>query len=166
MSDILTSPRASRFGRAVGFRVAGIGSYVPTQVVTNADLARLGCDPEWIVARTGIHERRHAPPDMATSDMAAAAGRAALAQAGADPAQVDMLVVGTFTPDTTIPSTACIVQEQLGLNAPAMDITAACAGFVLSPQVIQALMPDGVSPKCPSAANSIASCGVHAGARL
>ena len=130
MSDILTSPRASRFGRAVGFRVAGIGSYVPTQVVTNADLARLGCDPEWIVARTGIHERRHAPPGMATSDMAAAAGRAALAQAGADPAQVDMLVVGTFTPDTTIPSTACIVQEQLGLDAPAMDITAACAGFV------------------------------------
>ena len=129
MSDILTSPRPSRFGRAVGFRLAGIGSSVPSHVVTNADLARLGCDPEWIVARSGIHERRHAPPDMATSDLAASACRAAIAHAGADPAVVDLLVLGTFTPDMSIPSTACIVQEKLGLDAPAMDVTAACAGF-------------------------------------
>ena len=129
MSDILTSPRPSRFGRAVGFRLAGIGSSVPANVVTNADLARLGCDPEWIVARSGIHERRHAPPEMATSDLAADACRAAIAHAGADPAAVDLLVLGTFTPDMCIPSTACIVQEKLGLDAPAMDVTAACAGF-------------------------------------
>lgn len=129
MSEILTSPRPSRFGRAVGFRLAGIGSAVPSCVVTNADLARLGCDPEWIVARSGIHERRHAPPDVATSDLAAAAGRAALADAGARAADVDLLVLGTFTPDTCIPSTACVVQEALGLDAPAMDVTAACAGF-------------------------------------
>jgi len=129
MSDILTSPRPSRFGRAVGFRLVGIGSGVPTQVVTNAALSRLGCDPEWIVARSGIHERRHAEPDTATSDLAAMACRAALAHAAADPAAVDLLVLGTFTPDMCIPSTACIVQEKLGLDAPAMDITAACAGF-------------------------------------
>jgi 3-oxoacyl-[acyl-carrier-protein] synthase-3 len=129
MSDILTSPRPSRFGRAVGFRLAGIGSYVPPQVVTNADLSRLGCDPQWIVERSGIHERRHAPPEMATSDLAAAAGRAAIAHAGVAAADVDLLVVGTFTPDMCIPSTACIVQEKLGLDAPAMDVTAACAGF-------------------------------------
>jgi len=129
MSDILTSPRPSRFGRAVGFRLAGIGSSVPANVVTNADLARLGCDPEWIISRSGIHERRHAPPEMATSDLAASACRAALADAGADPAAVDLLVLGTFTPDMSIPSTACIVQEKLGLDAPAMDVTAACAGF-------------------------------------
>ena len=129
MSDILTSPRSARFGRALGFRLAGIGSSVPANVVTNADLARLGCDPEWIVARSGIHERRHAPPEMATSDLAAAACQAALARAGADPAAVDLLVLGTFTPDMSIPSTACIVQEKLGLEAPAMDVTAACAGF-------------------------------------
>jgi len=129
MSEILTSPRPSRFGRAVGFRLAGIGSAVPSCVVTNADLARLGCDPEWIVARSGIHERRHAPPDVATSDLAAAAGRAALTDAGARAADVDLLVLGTFTPDTCIPSTACVVQEALGLDAPAMDVTAACAGF-------------------------------------
>ena len=65
MSEILTSPRPSRFGRAVGFRLAGVGSYAPPTVVTNADLARLGCDPAWIVERSGIHERRHAPPEMA-----------------------------------------------------------------------------------------------------
>ncbi len=129
MSEILTSPRSSRFGRAVGFRLAGIGSYAPPQVVTNADLARLGCDPQWIVERSGIRERRHAPPEMATSDLAAAAGRAAIDQAGAATGDIDLLVVGTFTPDMCIPSTACIVQEKLGLDAPAMDVTAACAGF-------------------------------------
>jgi 3-oxoacyl-[acyl-carrier-protein] synthase-3 len=130
MSDILTPPRAPRFGRAVGFRLAGIGSHVPPHVVSNADLARLGCDPQWIVERSGIHERRHAPPEMATSDLAAAACRAALAHGNADPRDVDLLVLGTFTPDMLIPSTACIVQEQLGIDAPAMDVTAACAGFV------------------------------------
>jgi 3-oxoacyl-[acyl-carrier-protein] synthase-3 len=129
MSEILTSPRPSRFGRAVGFRLAGVGSYAPPTVVTNADLARLGCDPAWIVERSGIHERRHAPPEMATSDLAAEAGRAAIAQAGRNAADVDLVVLGTFTPDMCIPSTACIVQEKLGLDAAAMDVTAACAGF-------------------------------------
>ena len=129
MSDILTSPRPSRFGRAVGFRLAGIGSHVPATVVTNADLARLGCDPQWIVARSGIHERRQADADTATSDLAAAAGRAAIADSGRPAGDVDLVVLGTFTPDTCIPSTACVVQEKLGLDAPAMDVTAACAGF-------------------------------------
>ena len=129
MSDIFPSPRSARFGRAVGFRLAGIGSFVPANVVTNSDLARLGCDPEWIVSRSGIHERRHAAPDIATSDLATAAGRGAVANAGVSAADVDLLVLGTFTPDMCIPSTACIVQESLGLDAPAMDVTAACAGF-------------------------------------
>jgi len=129
MSDILTSPRPSRFGRAVGFRLAGIGAAVPPRVVTNADLARLGCDPEWIVARSGIRERRHVDPGVATSDLAAAAGEAAIATSGRPRGDVDLVVLGTFTPDMCIPSTACLVQEKLGLDAPAMDVTAACAGF-------------------------------------
>jgi 3-oxoacyl-[acyl-carrier-protein] synthase-3 len=129
MSDILTTPRASRFGRAAGFRVVGIGSHVPSIVITNSDLSRLGCDPEWIVARSGIHQRRHAPADVATSDLATAAGAAALAYAGVPVGRVDLLVLGTFTPDSCIPSTACLVQERLGLDAPALDVTAACAGF-------------------------------------
>ena len=129
MSEILTSPRPSRFGRAVGFRLAGIGAAVPPHVVTNADLARLGCDPQWIVARSGIQERRHASPDMATSDLAAAAAAAAITHSGHAIGDIDLLVLGTFTPDMCIPSTACIVQAKLGLDAPAMDVTAACAGF-------------------------------------
>ena len=130
MSEILTSPRPSRYGRAVGFRLAGIGAAVPPRVVTNADLVRLGCDPEWILARSGIRERRHADPDVATSDLAAAAGAAAIASSGRSAADIDLVVLGTFTPDMCIPSTACIVQQRLGLDAPALDVTAACAGFV------------------------------------
>ncbi len=129
MSEILTLPRPSRFGRAVGFRLAGLGSHVPPRVVTNADLDHLGCDPQWIVERSGIRERRHAPPEIATSDLATAAAREAIAMAGIELASIDLLVLGTFTPDMCIPSTACIVQEALGLDAPAMDVTAACAGF-------------------------------------
>lgn len=129
MSDILTSPRRSRFGQAVGFRVAAVGSAVPERVVTNADLAHLGCDPEWILSRSGIGQRRHADADTATSDLAVAAVRAALADRPALRDRIDLLVLGTFTPDTCIPSTACVVQERLGIEAPAMDVTAACAGF-------------------------------------
>jgi 3-oxoacyl-[acyl-carrier-protein] synthase-3 len=130
MSEILTAPRASRFGRTTGFRLVGVGHSVPTEVVTNEDLARLGCDAQWILERTGIRERRHAPPWMATSDLATAAGRDLFRNTGVSPAEVDLLVLGTFTPDMSIPSTACIVQEGLGIEAPAMDVTAACAGFV------------------------------------
>ncbi len=129
MSEILTSPRASRFGQAVGFRVAAVGSAVPDRVVSNADLAHLGCDPDWISSRSGIEQRRHADPDTATSDLAVAAAEAAFAEKPGLRDHVDLLVLGTFTPDTCIPSTACLVQERLGLAAPAMDVTAACAGF-------------------------------------
>lgn len=129
MSEILTSPRRSRFGKAVGFRVAAVGAAVPDRVVDNADLAHLGCDPEWILSRSGIRQRRHAEPDTATSDLAVAAARAALAGRPDVLDRIDLLVLGTFTPDTCIPSTACVVQERLGIQAPAMDVTAACAGF-------------------------------------
>jgi len=145
MTDIFTSPRPSRFGRAVGFRLVGLGSHVPDCVITNADLARLGCDPEWIVARSGIHERRHAPPGIATTDMAVAAARAALAHAGRDAAEIDLLVLGTFTADTCIPSGACVVQERLGLDAPAMDVTAACAGFAYALVTASQFMVAGAS---------------------
>lgn len=129
MADRFATLRPSRFGRATGFRLAGVAGYAPDVVVTNADLARLGCDADWIVERTGIRERRHAPVGVATSDLAVRAGRELFRRTGRSPADVDLLVLGTFTPDTTIPSAACVVQEGLGLDAPAMDVTAACAGF-------------------------------------
>jgi 3-oxoacyl-[acyl-carrier-protein] synthase-3 len=97
--------------------------------VTNEELASLGCDADWIVRRTGIRERRHAAPEMATSDMALVAAQRCIAQAGVDPHQIDLVVLGTFTPDMPMPSTACIVQHKLGLCAAAMDVQAACAGF-------------------------------------
>jgi 3-oxoacyl-[acyl-carrier-protein] synthase-3 len=105
------------------------GSAVPSQVVRNADLAHLGCDDDWIVQRTGIRERRHAEPHQATSDLAAAAALSCLAAANCAASDVDLVIVGTFTPDHTAPSTACIVQNKLGINAPAFDVAAACAGF-------------------------------------
>lgn len=113
-----------------GVRVVGTGSFVPDNVVTNDDLASLGCDSDWILQRTGIRERRHAPADMATSDLATAAARRAIASAAIDPTEIDLLVLGTFTPDQLCPQTATTVQHQLGLNCPAMDVAAACAGFM------------------------------------
>jgi 3-oxoacyl-[acyl-carrier-protein] synthase III len=112
-----------------GVAIDAVGSYVPERVVTNADLASLGCDPEWIRRRTGIRERRHAAPEMATSDLAIAAGQRCVEKSGVDRREIDLVVVGTFTADATMPSTACLVQQKLGLRAAAMDVQAACAGF-------------------------------------
>jgi 3-oxoacyl-[acyl-carrier-protein] synthase-3 len=115
----------------MGVQVLATGSYVPDVVVSNEQLeAALGYQPGWIEQRTGIRERRHAPPHMATSDMAVEAARRAIHKAEVDPAEIDLVIVGTFTPDMPIPSTACQVQHALRLNAPAMDLQAACAGFL------------------------------------
>lgn len=116
--------------RLTGVQVIGTGGFVPDNVVRNEDLAALGCDPQWIIQRTGIRERRHAPPEMATSDMAIAAAEAAMQQAGVKASDIDLVVLATFTPDWPVPATACQVQTRLGINAPAMDIQAACAGFI------------------------------------
>jgi 3-oxoacyl-[acyl-carrier-protein] synthase-3 len=122
--------KRSRLGRLQGVQVVGVGSYVPDNLVKNEDLAILGYDADWIVQRTGILERRHAPPGVATSDLAVEAARRCIDQAGVDPKDVDLVVLGTFTPDMPLPATACVVQDRLGLCAPAMDLQAACASFV------------------------------------
>lgn len=117
----------------LGVQVLSSGSFVPENVVTNADLhERFGFNPEWIKQRTGILERRHLPEHMSTSDMCVAAATRAIRAAKVDPQQIDLLVVGTTTPDYQMPSAACLVQEELGLDAPAFDVSAACAGFVYS----------------------------------
>jgi 3-oxoacyl-[acyl-carrier-protein] synthase-3 len=116
----------------MGVQVLATGSYVPQPVVTNADLTVLGFDAEWILQRTGIRERRHAPPGMNTSDMAVEAARRCIARAGVDPAEIDLVILGTFTSDMPVPATACVVQDRLGLNAAAMDLQSACAGFIYS----------------------------------
>jgi 3-oxoacyl-[acyl-carrier-protein] synthase-3 len=115
----------------LGVQILGVGSYVPDKIVTNEQLeSELGFEPGWILKRSGIRQRRHALPEQATSDLAVEAARRAIDKAGVDPADIDLVVVGTFTPDMPTPATACQVQHQLGLNAPAMDVQAACAGFL------------------------------------
>jgi 3-oxoacyl-[acyl-carrier-protein] synthase III len=113
-----------------GVRIMGIGSYVPAEIVHNDDLTQLGCDPDWIVQRTGIHQRRRAAPGEATSDLAFEAAVRCLDDAGVGPSEVDLILVATMTPDMATPSTACTLQRRLAAIAPAMDINAACSGFI------------------------------------
>ena len=118
----------------VGIR--GLGAYLPAQVVTNDDLAeRLDTSDEWIRTRTGIRERHYAAPDEATSDLAVAAARAALADAGMTADDIDVIIVATTTPDHPVPATAPIVAARLGLTCSAFDLNAACSGFVYGLQV-------------------------------
>src|SRR5262245_29503440 len=131
MSEDRTSNGRPRCKRLTGVRILSTGSYVPDQVVTNATLQeRFGFDSEWIVKRSGILERRHAAPEQATSDICYEAAKRCMERAGVKPSEVDMLVLGTFTPDMAFPSTASLVQDRMGLNCPAVDLQAACAGFM------------------------------------
>lgn len=117
--------------RLTGVKIVATGSYVPDPVVTNEDLqARLGFDATWVQQRTGIRERRQAPPELATSDLAVRAAKKAMERAGVTPADIDLVLLGTFTPDMPFPATACLVQDQLGIRGPAVDMQAACAGFM------------------------------------
>lgn len=113
-----------------GSEILGVGSAAPAEVVRNEDLAELGYDAEWIIQRTGIRQRRHSSQDVATSDIAHQAAEACLADAGVAAGELDLILVATMTPDMATPSTACLVQQKLGATAPAMDINAACAGFM------------------------------------
>jgi 3-oxoacyl-[acyl-carrier-protein] synthase-3 len=126
----LLSPARSPLRRLTGVQIVGTGSYVPDQIVTNEALASLGCDAEWIIQRTGIRERRHAPPEISTSDMAVAAAERAIEAAGVDRADIDLIVLATLSPDYLLPATAAAVQHRLKLNCAAMDVSAACAGFM------------------------------------
>src|SRR5580692_10915801 len=129
MSTERPSPRP-KCRTLLGVRVVGVGKYVPDMVVGNDHLnARFGFDSDWIVKRTGILERRHAAPHQATSDLCYEAAVRCLDNAGVGRDQVDLLVLATFTPDMSFPSTACLVQDRLKLTCAAIEIEAACAGF-------------------------------------
>src|SRR5256885_10282492 len=139
------SPRP-RCRSLTGVRIVATGSYVPDAVISNEHLhQRLGFDSDWIVKRTGILERRHALPHQATSDLAVEASVRALAAAGRDAADVDLIVLGTFTADMSFPSTACLVQDRLGVVAPAIEVEAACAGFMHALITAAAYIVAGVS---------------------
>ena len=113
-------------------RIAGTGKYLPQRILTNADLEKMVETPdEWIRSRTGIERRHIAADEEATSDLAAKAGRVALETAGLTPNDIDLVLVGTTTPDLIFPNVGCLVQEKLGIRScPAFSLEAACSGFL------------------------------------
>ncbi|WP_332768268.1 beta-ketoacyl-ACP synthase III [Phenylobacterium sp.] len=129
--------------------VTGVGGYLPDEVVTNADLAKfVDTSDEWIIERTGIRQRHRAAPDQAVSDLAVEAARRALAAAGKTAADVDLIVVGTTTPDLTFPAVATIVQRKLGCPVGvAFDVQAVCSGFVYALSAADGFVARGRS-KC------------------
>ena len=130
---------------AIQVCIAGTGSYLPEKILTNAELAvKVETSDEWIVSRTGIKERRIAAENERTSDMATAAAKLALEQAGLAAEDIELIIVATITPDTLTPATACYVQKNLGASrAVAFDISAACSGFLYALKISKRLISDG-----------------------
>ncbi len=115
-------------------RIAGTGSYLPEKILTNADLEKMvDTDDQWIRERTGIQERHIAAEGETTSEMGFIAAQRAMEAAGVTAADLDLIILGTTTPDFIFPSSACLIQEKLGaLGIPAFDVNAACSGFVFA----------------------------------
>ncbi len=130
-------------------KISALGCYTPPRVLTNQDLEKLvDTNDQWIMERTGIRERHIAEPEMATSDMAIAAARCALAQRGVDAKELDAIIVCTVTPDHLFPSTACLVQNGIGAKgAWGFDLIAACSGFLYGLTVGAHLVAAGTHKK-------------------
>ena len=133
------NPRAKYNFQGRTCSIAGVGSYVPAKVLTNADLEKMvSTTDEWITTRTGIKERHLAAKDEFTSDLAAHAALRAMKKAGVTAEQIDLIIVATITPDMPFPSTACLVQRKLGAHrAAAFDLEAACSGFIYALEIGQ-----------------------------
>lgn len=129
--------------------IIGLGTYVPENVMTNFDFEKIiDTSDEWIRTRTGIEERRFASADQATSDLGAEASKKALEKAGLSAEDIDMIILATTTPDYPIQSTACVVQELIGaINAAAVDINAACSGFVYALAMAKGLIASGMNKR-------------------
>jgi len=128
-------------------RIAGTGSYLPEKVLTNADLAKfVDTSDEWIVARTGIRERHVAAEGETTSDLAYHAAMRAMEAAGVGPTDLDLIVLGTTTPDLIFPSSACLLQHKLGAaGCPAFDVNAACSGFIYALTIADKFIRSGAA---------------------
>jgi len=127
-------------------RIAGTGSYLPAKILTNAELeSMVDTTDEWIFARTGIRERHIAAKTEFTSDLGFAAAKQAIEAANIDPQSIDLILVATTTPDRVFPSTACLIQNQLGIknNCPAFDVQAVCSGFVYALAVADSMIKSG-----------------------
>jgi 3-oxoacyl-[acyl-carrier-protein] synthase-3 len=131
---------------AIHSRIVGTGSYLPEKVLTNADLEKMvDTNDEWIVSRSGIRERHIAAEGETTGDLAFHAATRALEAAGLAAADVELIVLGTTTPDLIFPSTACLLQHRLGANGcPAFDVNAACSGFIYALSVADQFIRSGM----------------------
>jgi 3-oxoacyl-[acyl-carrier-protein] synthase III len=134
-------------GRRIG--ITGLGVHVPERIVTNDDLAKLvDTSDEWIIARTGIKERRFAADDEALTDIALPAARAALEQAGVDPKSIDLVLCATVTPDMMFPTSSALIADELGMpDAAAYDLLAGCTGFVYAIAQAYAMLASGLSQR-------------------
>ncbi len=130
-------------------RIAGTGGYLPETVLTNDQLAQtIDTSDSWILERTGIRERRIAAPDETSSSMAERAARQALDAANLAADSIELIIVATCTPDRTFPSTACLLQQRLGIrNGPAFDIQAACSGFIYALSIADQYIKSGMVKK-------------------
>jgi 3-oxoacyl-[acyl-carrier-protein] synthase-3 len=133
----------------VNAKITGTGSALPGKILTNADLELMvDTTDEWITARTGIKERRIAAAGEYTSTFATEAARRALSMAGISPEELDLIIIGTVTPDFPFPSTACIIQNELGAhNAVAFDVSAACSGFIYGLSIADSFIRSGRSSR-------------------
>ena len=127
--------------------ITGIGSYLPSKILTNHDLEKMvDTSDDWIVQRTGIKERRIVENGMVTSDLAAQASLKAMEDAGISPQDIDMIITSTITPDHFFPSTSCYIQQKIGaIRASAFDILAACAGFIYALSIAQSVVDSGAA---------------------
>lgn len=134
--------------KKIGAKILGTGSYFPKKVLTNADLEKIvDTTDEWIVSRTGMHERRVAAENEVTSDLALGASLEAIKAANIPAEEIELIIVATVTPDMFFPSTACRLQHKLGLskfNVPAFDLSAACSGFVYAVSIAKAYIESGM----------------------
>jgi len=128
-------------------RIAGTGSYLPEKILTNDELSKLvDTSDEWIATRTGIRQRHIAAEGETTSDLSYHAAVRALEAAGVDASEIDLIVLGTTTPDIIFPSTACLVQHRLGANGcPAFDVNAACSGFIYALSIADQFIRSGTA---------------------
>ena len=133
------NPRAQHNFEGRTCSIAAVGSYVPSRVLTNAELEKMvETTDEWIISRTGIKERHIAAADEFTSDIASKAALLAMERANVTADQIDLIIVATITPDMPFPSTACLVQQKIGASrAAAFDIEAACSGFIFGLEIGQ-----------------------------
>lgn len=131
-TSVTVDNQTHRISRLTGVEILSCGAYAPPRIVTNEDLAQHGYDAQWIVQRTGILARRWSDDGVAASDLGYEAATRCLAQANLSASELDLIVLATMTPDSPIPSTACQVQRRLGGRAAAMDVGAACAGFMFA----------------------------------